>query len=118
MYINPHCPPQGHVLGEYLRWGRICIPGDINGCLNPEYISQSHLSPNIIQGAFGNQYLIDALRMLACEPRFLRQILVSNKYADRGKYRPLCSIQGSLCEYPMIQVSTHSSFIRQGNGDM
>jgi hypothetical protein len=86
LYLNPHNPPAGYISGDKLRWCRVSSKIDIQNCRAPKYSQYDAKSPLIIPGVMRNQYFINALRLLACKPDYLRYLLVSEKYAHRGIY--------------------------------
>jgi len=54
----------------------------VAGCDYPIF----HTGSGIKQGALGNRYFINALRLLSCRPQLLSRLLVSEKYASQGLY--------------------------------
>jgi hypothetical protein len=81
LYFDPLNPPRGSIPNESLKWMRIC-EGDVAGCDYPVF----HTGSGIKQGALGDRYFINALRLLSCRPQLLSRLLVSEKYSSQGLY--------------------------------
>ena len=85
LYFDPLNPPKGALPQDALIWCRIST-GDIINCNKPVAYVGNRRSTNINQGAIGNSYFINCLRLLACEPQYLNKIMVSTKHAEKGIY--------------------------------
>jgi hypothetical protein len=62
--------------------------GEIINCKNPRVFSKKYQdkSPIINTGALGNNYFVNALRLLSCKIDYVKRLLVSDKYASQGCY--------------------------------
>lgn len=85
LYLDPLNPPKGALPNESIKWFSIS-EGGLLGCENPILFNENASSANIIQGALGNNYFINALSLLACTPQYINRLIVSSKYASRGLY--------------------------------
>jgi calpain len=87
LYFDPLNPPKGSIPNECIKWFRIS-EGDLLGCENPIILQDSPLtnSSEIMQGALGDKYLLSALSLLACDSKYIKRLIVSNKYAAKGLY--------------------------------
>jgi hypothetical protein len=85
LYFDPLNPPKGCLPSKNIRWYRISS-GDLVGCEVPVTYKVSSQSTIIHQGSLGNSYFVNTLRMMACQPHFVRRMLVSDKYASKGLY--------------------------------
>ena len=85
LYFDPLYPPKNSVPGSSIKWERVLNRNIIN-CDNPETFKASRTSAHIVQGAVGDSYFINAIRLLACHREYLSRIIVSDKYASQGLY--------------------------------
>eukprot|EP01041_Mallomonas_annulata_P011157 gene11157-23318_t len=85
LYFDPLNPPKGSLPQESILWCRIS-KGEIIDCPFPVTFIGDRKSAHITQGALGNSYFINSLRYLACEPKYIERLLVSDKYAHKGIY--------------------------------
>mmetsp|Transcript_2824 Transcript_2824/g.4278 ORF Transcript_2824/g.4278 Transcript_2824/m.4278 type:complete len:766 (+) Transcript_2824:144-2441(+) len=85
LYFDPECPPKGSMPPESLSWFRIC-QGGVDKCNDPKTFMADETSCVIIQGALGDTYFINSLRLLACDPKYIDRLVVSDKYAKKGLY--------------------------------
>jgi hypothetical protein len=85
LYFDPLNPPKGSIPNESIKWSSIC-EGDVNDCEMPVTFSNDNNSSVIQQGALGNGYFVNALRILSCHPKFITRILVSEKFSAQGLY--------------------------------
>ena len=88
LYFDPFHPPKGASPGTSFIWCRISR-GEVLKCDAPIFCKRDSQSSQIIQGALGNAYLINALRLLAAvqnEGKQIMRLLVSDKYAAAGMY--------------------------------
>lgn len=85
LYFDPFNPPKGLLPERSLGWRRIAMR-EVPRCANPTTLVGDHRSPVIVQGTLGNRYFVNALRLLACYPHYIKRLLVSEKYKDRGMY--------------------------------
>ena len=60
--------------------------GDVINCTQPVLYVGDENSTIIHQGALGNSYFINALKLLACYPNFIKRLFVSDKFASKGLY--------------------------------
>lgn len=85
LYFDPLNPPKGAIPNETVKWFSIST-GDITDCNFPEFFKGDHSSCLIEQGALGDSYFVNALRLMCCQPRTITQLLVSDKFAAQGLY--------------------------------
>lgn len=85
LYFDPLNPPKGAIPNESIKWLSIS-QGDVVDCNFPEFFKGDGASCLIEQGALGNSYFINALRILCCQPQYIARLLVSDKYASQGLY--------------------------------
>ena len=85
LYFDPLNPPKGAVPNESIKWFSIS-EGDIVNCDFPQFFKAEVSSCLIDQGSLGDQYFINALRLMCCQPKFIQRLLVSDKYARQGLY--------------------------------
>lgn len=85
LYFDPLNPPKGSIPNESIKWNSIA-EGDIVDCENPVVFCADNISALIRQGAVGNSYFVNALRLLSCHPRFISRLIVSDKFANLGLY--------------------------------
>jgi hypothetical protein len=85
LYFDPLNPPKGAVPNESLKWFSIC-QGDVQNCDYPVFFNSDCYSCLIEQGALGDGYFVNALRLLCCHPQYITRLLVSDKFASQGIY--------------------------------
>lgn len=85
LYFDPLNPPKGSLPNECIKWFRISEK-DILGCEQPVLFQEDLSTPQIIQGALGNKYFLNALTLLSCDLKYLKKLFVSTKYAEKGLY--------------------------------
>jgi hypothetical protein len=68
LYFDPHNTPKGSIPAQSLRWNSIS-EGTLVNCDSPILFAENRQSAVITQGALGNGYFVNALRLLACEPK-------------------------------------------------
>lgn len=85
LYFDPLYPPKGAIPNESVKWFSICS-GDLPFCDDPVFFKGDIDSCLIEQGALGDGYLVNAMRLMACQPRYIRRLLVSDKFAAVGLY--------------------------------
>lgn len=83
LYMDPFNPPKGSLPGDTVRWLRIS-DGHIDKCISPKVFVNDAQSSLIDIGALGDKYFVNALRLLAAHPNYIRRIVVSEKNASRG----------------------------------
>jgi hypothetical protein len=85
LYFDPLNPPKGSIPNESIKWFRIC-EGDLLNCEKPVLFQDDLKSCQIQQGALGDKYLIAAMSLLSCDMKYLKRLIVSTKYAEKGLY--------------------------------
>lgn len=100
LYFDPINPPKGSIPQSCIEWKRISS-GDIIGCTEPVLFCNNSASAEIDEGALGDSYFVNALRLLACASsgntktdldgvsqtqHFISRLLVSSKNAHKGIY--------------------------------
>jgi hypothetical protein len=85
LYFDPLNPPKGAIPNESVKWFSISL-GDVCDCNFPEFFKADSFSCVMEQGALGDSYFVNALRLLSCQPRYIARLLVSSKYASQGLY--------------------------------
>lgn len=85
LYFDPLNPPKGAIPNESVKWFSIS-QGDVSDCTFPEFFKADNFSCLIEQGALGDSYFINALRLLTCQPKYIRRLLVSEKFSSQGLY--------------------------------
>jgi hypothetical protein len=85
LYFDPLNPPKGSIPNESIKWFRI-MDGDLLGCEKPVIFQEDLKSSQIQQGALGDKYFITAMTLLSCDVKYLKRLIVSSKYADKGLY--------------------------------
>lgn len=85
LYYDPLHPPKGAIPNESIKWLRIST-GDVTDCDNPKYSNYDHGSSLIEQGALGDRYIVNALRLIASKPEFMKRLLVSDRFSHQGLY--------------------------------
>ena len=88
LYFDPFHPPRGASPGTSFIWCRLS-KGEVLQCDAPVYCKCNQQSSQIIQGALGNSYFVNALRILAAtqnDGKQIMRLLVSDKYASQGMY--------------------------------
>ena len=85
LYFDPLNPPKGAIPNESVKWFSIS-QGDVADCVYPEFFKADNFSCIIDQGALGDSYFINALRLLTCQPMYITRLLVSDKFAKQGLY--------------------------------
>ena len=85
LYFDPLHPPKGALPGINIIWNRICR-GEVMDCEEPNFCFASPSSPMITSGALGDNYFVNALRMMATSPKLIRRLLVSSANARFGIY--------------------------------
>lgn len=87
LYFDPFHPPRGASPGNSFIWCRIS-KGEVLQCDAPIYCNRNAQSSQIIQGALGNSYFVNSLRLLSSQTncKQLMRLLVSEKYAAQGMY--------------------------------
>ena len=68
LYFDPLHPPKGALPGINIIWNRICR-GEVMDCEEPNFCFASPSSPMITSGALGDNYFVNALRMMATSPK-------------------------------------------------
>lgn len=72
-----------HLLNIYRR---SISDGDISDCDQAVTFLANEMSNVILQGALGNSYFVNALKLLACYPPYIKRLLVSDKFSSKGLY--------------------------------
>jgi hypothetical protein len=85
LYFDPLNPPKGGIPNESIKWFSICAK-EVLQCDNPVFYNEDMFSCRIKQGTAGNSYMINALSLLSCQPKFINRLLVSSNYAAKGLY--------------------------------
>jgi len=85
LYMDPLNPPKGSIPNESIKWYRLC-EGDLEDCKTPTVCFRDSSSCEIIQGALGNIYFVNALTLLAAQPQYITRIIVSSRFASKGIY--------------------------------
>jgi hypothetical protein len=85
LYFDPLNPPKGAIPNESVKWFSISS-GDVMDCTYPEFFRADNFSCLIDQGALGDSYFVNALRLLSCQPKYISRLLVSQKFAAQGLY--------------------------------
>ena len=85
LYFDPLNPPKGSIPNENVKWFSISR-GEVIDCDYPIFYNGDADSSIITQGALGDGYFINALRLLSCKPPMIERILVSDKFASQGLY--------------------------------
>jgi calpain-12 len=85
LYFDPLYPPKGALPPDSLNWCRI-VNSEIAGLDAPVTIAYDVRTVLISQGALGDNHFISALRVLACEPKNIKRLIVSDRYATLGLY--------------------------------
>lgn len=98
LYFDPLNPPRGAIPEQSLRWCSISL-GEVQNCDNPTLFKGDTQSALITQGALGNNYFINALRLVASDAMYLRRLLVSKAKARSGIYtfKFFKSGRGAMC---------------------
>jgi len=85
LYFDPAHPPKGSLPGTSIIFNRISA-GEVMDCIKPVFVTGKASTPMITQGAIGNSHFINSLRILACVPKQITSLLVSDKNASQGIY--------------------------------
>ena len=86
LFFDPLNPPRGSMPEGAIVWNRIS-KGEVDKCLSPVCYAENPVKSAIIhQGGLGNNYFVNALRAIACDPRTARRIIVSEEFAKSGVY--------------------------------
>lgn len=85
LYFDPTNPPKGALPNDCVLWCSIC-EGEVIDCENPITFCNDRNSALIEQGALGNSYLLNALRLLTCQPESIHRLIVSDRFAKSGLY--------------------------------
>jgi len=85
LYYDPLNPPKGALPGEAVRWCCLC-KGEVLGFEVPTLFNDDGKLPHLVQGALGDSYFVNAMRLLACQPHYLKRLIVSSQYASIGLY--------------------------------
>jgi len=87
LYFDPLNPPKGALPSDSVLWYSLSA-GEIEECdpFETKTFVGDIQSPLIQQGALGDSYLVNAMRFLACQPKFIGRLLVSSSYAELGVY--------------------------------
>ncbi len=85
LYFDPLHPPKGALPGVSIKWPRIAA-GEVMDCDAPVFCTGNPDCSMIEQGALGNSYFINSLRLLSCFPKHITSLLVSDKLAAKGIY--------------------------------
>ena len=85
LYYDPLNPPKGSLPGPTIKWASI-VQREVLDCETPVTFKSAWASSSIQQGSLGNGYFINALRLLSCRPEYVKRLLVSEKYAEKGLY--------------------------------
>lgn len=85
LYFDSLNPPNGCLPASCVKWQSISL-GEVVNCDSPILFGDNSYTSMINQGALGNGYFVNALRLLACEPKYLKRLLVSTKFSSQGCY--------------------------------
>ena len=85
LYFDPLNPPKGTVEEHEMRWCSISL-GEIAKCDNPLILKDDQKSALIEQGALGNNYFVNALRLIASNISYLKRLIVSTRKSNKGIY--------------------------------
>jgi hypothetical protein len=85
LYFDPMHPPKGALAGQNVLWHRIG-KGEVMDCGEPIFCAATTSTPLITSGALGDNYFVNAMRLLACNPSQITRLLVSERYAKNGIY--------------------------------
>jgi hypothetical protein len=85
LYFDSISAPKGVVPSETVKWSRIS-EGALVYCEKYTFYEGNQYSCQIQQGALGDGYFVNTLRILSCYPSYIRRLLVSDKYANQGLY--------------------------------
>ncbi len=85
LYFDPLHPPKGAMPGVNIIWNRLSR-GEVMDCDQPNFCVASPSSPMITSGALGDNYFVNALRLMATKPKLIRRLLVSDSHAKNGIY--------------------------------
>lgn len=85
LYFDPLHPPKGALPGISIKWRRICT-GEVFECDEPKYFMNKPSSALINQGALGDGYVVNTMRIMATHPNYMNRLLVSDKMSHRGIY--------------------------------
>mmetsp|Transcript_15945 Transcript_15945/g.21081 ORF Transcript_15945/g.21081 Transcript_15945/m.21081 type:complete len:603 (-) Transcript_15945:330-2138(-) len=85
LYRNPYKPPRGGMPADAVEWNRI-NSYEITDCDNPKTFVEGTEPGDVVQGALGNCWFISSLSVLAQRQMLLRNVIVSDKNADKGIY--------------------------------
>jgi hypothetical protein len=85
LYFDPLNPPKGAIPNESMNWHSIA-EGNILHCEKFVTFNADATSSIIHQGALGNGYFINALRLLSGKAALIKRLIVSDKFASKGLY--------------------------------
>ena len=85
LYFDPLHPPKGALAGKNVLWHRISR-GEVMECEEPIFCAGTTSTPMITTGALGDNYFVNALKLLACRPKQITKLLVSERFAKKGIY--------------------------------
>jgi hypothetical protein len=85
MYFDPFSPSKGGFPGDSIFWCSIA-DGALADCFDPKVFLKREDSWCIRQGALGNNYFVNALRLIACNANMLQRLIVSEVHSVRGVY--------------------------------
>ena len=86
LYFDEFNPPKGALPNDNIKWCSIAA-GEVPDCTDPVVFADDPVSSSSVTGgALGNEYFVNALRLLSCRTDLLRRLLVSDTYSSRGMY--------------------------------